>query len=705
MNALRQIAPALLLATACAAQISPAQTSPAHPDPAQIPKWFPPDQLMTIGVYYYPEAWPESQWERDIANIKKLGFEYIHLAEFAWAFMEPTEGNYQFAWLDKVVAIAARNGLKVVLCTPSATPPAWLSQKHPEILMVTADGRRMEHGSREQADWSSPVYRQYVEKIDAQMALHYGSNPVVWGWQLDNELSHYGQGISYAPPSQLKFRSWLREKYGTIGKLNADWGNSFWSQMYNDFDQIRIPDPRDLVAGANPHAMLDVNRWFASETADYLRFQTAVLRRYVKSQWITTNFMMNFERVNPALSEKDLDIMSFTMYPVSGGLFRGELGFRMGDPAVIGFTHDFLRNLGSGIEGPMELQPGQVNWASVNPWPLPGVIHSWIMRAFAQGSRLVCVYRYRQPLYGDELYHKSMVEPDGVTLAPGGKEFVQAIQEVQAMRKLYQPGLKEPADYAARRTAFLNSFENRWDEDNHPQTNRWNTTDHWMKYYRALKSVMAPVEVITEDKDFSKYPYLIAPSYQLVDKDLIARFTSYAENGGTLILTCRTGQKDRRGHIWETLWAQPIYDLIGAAIPKYDVLPPGRDGKVTAGGKTYGWGSWGDILEPRPGTEVLATYADQFYKGSAAAVSHKLGKGRVVYIGVDTLTGDMEADLIRQIYGKTSGLPLNFMVDWRDGFWVASNFTDIAQPIPAPATAKIISGSRVVPAGGTTIWQ
>ena len=337
------------------------------------------------------------------------------------------------------------------------------------------------------------------------------------------------------------------------------------------------------------------------------------------------------------------------------------------------------------------------------------MIHSWIMRSFAEGARLVCVYRYRQPLYGDELYHKTMVEPDGVTLAPGGKEFVQAIQEVQALRKLYQPDAKEPADYAARRTAFLNNFDNRWDMDNHPQTNRWNTIDHWMKYYRALKSMMAPVDVITEDKDFSKYPYLVAPAYQLLDKQLIDRFTTYAQNGGTLILTCRTGQKDRRGHIWEALWAEPIYDLIGAAIPKYDVLPAGRDGKVTSGTKTYGWGSWADILTPRPAQDVLATYADQFYKGSAAAVSHKLGKGRIVYIGVDSLNGDLEADLLWSVYNATGAkparLPLNFMVDWRNGFWVANNFTDTNQLIPAPATAKILSGTRSIPAGGTTIWQ
>jgi beta-galactosidase len=494
-----------------------------------------------------------------------------------------------------------------------------------------------------------------------------------------------------------------------VDRLNTDWGNAFWSQMYNSFDQIQMPNPQELPAGANPHSMLDLHRWFASEAADYLRFQASTLRRYVKNQWITTNFMMNYELINPALSEKDLDILTFTMYPVSGGLFRGDLGFRMGDPAQVSFTHDFLRNLGSGVEGPMELQPGQVNWAPVNPWPQPGVIHAWIMRAFVLGGRIVCVYRYRQPLAGDELYHKTIVEPDGVTLAPGGKEFVDSIRDVNEARKLFRANSPAPPEYEARRTAFINSFENRWDIDNHKQTIRWNTVDHWLKYYRGLKSMEAPVDVITEEKDFSKYKYLIAPSYQLIDRSLIARFQRFAENGGTLILTCRTGQKDRRGHIWEALWAEPIYDLIGAAIPKYDDLPVGRNGKVTFNGRDYTWGSWADILQTRPGTEVLATYADQFYRGSAAATRHKLGKGQVIYVGVDTIDGQFETDLLHKVYedsgAKPASLPLNLMIDWRDGFWVATNFTDIAQELPTHSRAKFVSGGRTIPPGGVAIWQ
>jgi beta-galactosidase len=675
---------------------------------AQNPDWFPKKDMLTIGVYYYPEAWPESQWPRDMTNIRKLGMEFVHMGEFAWYFMEPEEGKYNFDWLEKNVDLAAKNGLKVVLCTPSATPPIWLEREHPEILMVDAEGRTMDHGSREQADWSSPVYREYVRKIDTELAKRFGNDPRVWGWQIDNELSHYGRRFSYSKAATAKFRDWLREKYGTIDRLNQDWGGAFWSEMYQNFDQIDIPNKETLVADPSPHAVLDFERWFAHEAADYIAMQAHIIRLYSKNQWITTNFMTLHEDVDPSLSQKTLDVFTWTHYPVHGELNQGPLGFRLGSAEEMSFMHDFMRSF-NGLSGPMELQPGQVNWGRVNPWPLPGAIHMWILRAFGAGARLVCTYRYRQPLYNSELYHKGLAETDGVTPSPGGREYAQAMRGVIELRKHYKPDAREPQAYAARKTAFLISYDNRWDISNHPQTVRWNTVGHWMKYYRALKSVEAPVDVITPDRDFSKYPFLVAPAYQLVDDDLIKGFTEYVQNGGHLILTSRSGQKDPRGHLWEGPWAAPILPLIGAKIPIYDVLPVGVNGKVTASGKSYAWGSWGDILEPDAGTEVLATYADQFYSGKAAAVTRKLGRGTATYIGVDTLDGELERALIHRVYEaagvQPANLDPNFLIDWRDGFWVATNFASKTESIPASANAQILIGNRDVPPGGVTVWM
>jgi len=324
-------------------------------------------------------------------------------------------------------------------------------------------------------------------------------------------------------------------------------GTSFWSQVYQRFDQIRLPNPQEFVAQFNPHQMLDAQRWFAAEAADHLRFQTNLLREHCgHRQWITTNHIHNFPAVNPALNARDFDVVSWTLYPVHGHANRGPLGFRLGDPSVLTFAGDFMRSL-NGQHGIMELQPGQVNWGEVNPQPHPGAVHLWIMRTFATGAKFVCTYRYRQPRSGAELYHYGIVGPDGVTPTNGGEQFAQAARDLVALRKVATPAAPLPPAYAARRAAILYRYENRWDIDNHKQNKAWDTYEHLLKYHRALKRVGAPVDVLTEEKDFSVYPFLIAPAYQLLDAALVARWKTYAEAGGHLILTCRTGQKDRRG--------------------------------------------------------------------------------------------------------------------------------------------------------------
>jgi beta-galactosidase len=226
-----------------------------------------------------------------------------------------------------------------------------------------------------------------------------------------------------------------------------------------------------------------------------------------------------------------------------------------------------------------------------------------------------------------------------------------------------------------------------------------------------LKSLGAPVDVITEDKDFERYPFLVAPAYQLVDASLVARFTKYAEAGGHLVLSLRTGTKDRNGHFWEGPWATPILDLIGAEIPLYDVLPAPHLGNVKSAvsGKSYEWGVWAEVLKPRTGTSVLARHEDQFYAGEATVVTRKLGKGTVTYIGVETQTGDLEKEILRKVFTDASvaveDYPSQLFVDWRDGFWTASNFSSVKQAAPLPVGATPLVGTRELPPAGVAIWR
>ena len=254
----------------------------------------------------------------------------------------------------------------------------------------------------------------------------------------------------------------------------------------------------------------------------------------------------------------------------------------------------------------MELQPGQVNWGSINPQPLPGAVRLWMWSVFAGGSDFICTYRYRQPLYGTEQYHYGIVGTDGVTVTPGGREYETFIKEIRELRKHYAPRETKPADYLARRTAILFNHENSWSIERQKQNRTWDTFAHIEKYYRTLKSFGAPVDFVSEQKELTEYPVVIAPAYQLADKELVNKWIAYVKNGGNLVLTCRTAQKDRYGRLPEAPFGSMITPLTGNEMNFYDLLLPEDPGTVVMNGKQYAWNTWGEILIPASDSQVWA---------------------------------------------------------------------------------------------------
>jgi beta-galactosidase len=696
----------LLLALALSPSIAGAQSRRDAASSAErsAERFFPAQDFMRVGVYYYPEHWPESEWERDFAKMESMGFEFVHMGEFAWAMMEPEDGQFDFAWLDRAVALAAKHHLRVVLCTPTPCPPAWLAESHPEIFLVGADGRRREHGSRGNAALADPTFLRYSERIVTELARRYGKNPDVWGWQLDNEPIAQPD---YSPSAREAFQKWLEAKYSTAENLNREWGAAFWSLRYNGFDQVRAPNPTFLY-GVSPHAVLDFRRFTADQTARHLDWQAGLLRKHTDPrQWITTNYINNIGASDPRRTTA-LDFVSFTLYPVSGGSNLGEDGFRLGWQDGMAFGTSFYRPI-AGATGVMELQPGQVNWANINPQPMPGAVRMWLWHAFAGGASFACTYRYRQPLYGSEQYHYGIVRTDGVTPSPGGLEYSRVANEMRELRAKYEPIPEMPRALAARRTAILWNHENLWNLDQQRQTVLWDTWGHMFRYMETALSFGAPVTFVSEEDDWSSYLVLVAPAYQLLDEALVAKWTRYVEAGGDLVLTCRTGQKKRNGQLWEAKWAAPIAPLVGADVAFFDLLLERGNGEVEAKGKRYAWNAWGDVLEPAAGTETLATYANQFYAGKAAAVSRKLGKGTVTYVGVQTKDGALERDLMRAIYTRagvsTESYPPGVYVTWRDGFWVGVNYSSEPVELPAPAGTKLIVGQQPLRPADVVVWR
>ena len=667
--------------------------------------WFSDERLSLVGAYYYPEHWDESQWERDLKRMSDLGFEFTHFGEFAWAEIESEEGSFDFTWLDRAVGLAAKYGLKVVLCTPTATPPVWLTRKHPEILLQDEFGHRLDHGVRQHASFSSPTYRKYALKMVEKLAEHFGNNETVIGWQLDNEPDVQ---YDYSAESLTEFRNYLIDRYGgDIRALNHAWGASFWSQTYRSFEEITFPQMRAPLM--NPHQILDFRRYAAHQTHTFLASQCHTIRKYAASrQWITTNYIPNYGEGNIG-GCRALDFESYTRYMVHGeDPGKTGLSYRLGDPLRICKPNDMFRSV-SGTYGVMELQLGQVNWGRINPQPEPGAVRLWLWSVFAGGSDFICTYRFRQPLFGIEQYHAGIMESDGITLSRGGREFKTFIDELKRLRRHYAPREEKPEEYRSRRAAILFNPENTWNIDRQKQNETWNTDGHIDKYYAALKSMGAPVDFIREESDFSRYPVLIAPAYQLVDSALIRKWEAYVRAGGCLVLTCRTGHKDRSGHLFQTRYGAKIADLIGARIEFYDLLLPDYPGQVKKGNETYAWNTWGEVLTPMVGSTVLASYDSEFYGGEAAAVKHRIGQGFVVYVGVDSRDGRFERSILSDIYEQLRipvlDLPTGVVAEYRNGFGIVLNYSDSAYVFPVPATAEILIGQPQIKSADVLIFK
>ncbi|MEN3322606.1 beta-galactosidase [Mariniflexile soesokkakense] len=670
----------------------------------QFDHFFPTKNLTTVGVYYYPEHWNPTQWERDLKNIAEMGYEFTHFGEFAWAQLEPEEGKYDFKWLDTALELAAKYNLKVIMCTSTATPPVWLVRKHPDVLATMEDGSKMDHGSRQHATFSNNYYRSYSMKMIAELAKKYGHDKRVIGWQIDNEPR---RSLDYGNDALNRYREWLKEKYKTIDVLNEAWGNNFWSGTYSHFDEINLPLHKQW--GMNLHSQLDHYRFADHETASFLDEQAIEIRKYAtKNQWITSNYIPMYDVGYVGMS-KELDFDCYTRYMVYGSdLGIGSQGYRVGEYSRIAMANDFFRPL-KGMYGVMELQPGQVNWGSINPQPLPGTIRMWLWHVFAGGSKFTCTYRYRAPLYGYEQYHYGIVGTDGVTPTTGGKEFNQFINEINKLRKKFNAKVTLPESYLKRKTGVLFNSDNVMGINLNKQTKEWDTEAHFLKYYKAVKSFGAPVDFVRDSTNFSNYPVLIAPAYQMIDQQMIDKLTSYAQNGGNLVLSCRSGIQNRNGHLWEAKFYEPIWKLIGSEIESYDLLMPQSTGKTKFNNQEFEWTSWGDLLKPFKGTETWGTYNSEFYSGTPSIVHYKLDKGTVTYIGVDSKNGDLEKQVLTKLYKQQNiaieNYPEGIMVEYRDGFGIAVNYSDKPYNMNLPQNSEILIGNKTLKTADVLVWK
>lgn len=589
-------------------------------------------EKISLGVCYYPEQWEESLWENDLNRMLEMGIKTVRVAEFAWNVFEPHDGEFTFDLFDRFLALAEKTGMKVIFGTPTATPPAWLTHKHPEVLNADINGVLLRHGSRRHYNYNSPVYREYCARIVEKLAEHYGDSPVIVGWQIDNELNAEANRF-YSEADSVAFRAFVREKYHTLDELNRAWGTRFWNQTYTDWEEVFVPR-RTSNNAINPHLMLDYLRFISESVIGFVKLQADILRGHIKNgAYITTNGM--FPDVdNHKMTSEQLDFYMYDSYPNFSYGTDGRGKYDYGDwypDRNVSRDLTVVRSISPNF-GIMEQQSGANSWNiwGLSPSPKPGQMTLWAMQSIAHGADYVSFFRYRTATVGTEIYWHGILNYDN--------RDNRKTDEVRSLAKLADK--LEPVTGTRYRAEFgiLRDYDNIFDSE----TDQWHSSVEWESadgLFRAAELTHTPFDFvyINEHTDVEKlvaYPVLFYPHALILTEKTASLLEEYVRRGGKLVLACRTGYKDENGHC--RMMPLPCCAAPLAGVDIKDSTAVARGDAVVDmifDGKRIPSGIYNDILIPDEGTEVLGVYDGGYYKGEPAVTSHKLGDGEVVYFG------------------------------------------------------------------------
>lgn len=469
----------------------------------------------TLGVCYYPEHWPEDHWADDAARMVATGLTWVRIGEFGWSRMEPAPGTLAWDWLDRAIAVLGDAGLKIILGTPTATPPRWMIDKHLDMLPVDAQGRTRKFGSRRHYDFSHPGYRDECKRIAGLMGERYGRNPHIAAWQIDNEYDCHDTTLSYSDAARKGFQDWLAQRYQSIDALNRAWGNVFWSMEYDSFDQIDLPNM--TVTEANHPHLLAFRRYSSDQVVAFNKLQADTLRKYSDAPLIH-NFMGRITTFDHWTVGADLDVASWDSYPIGflSDRLEGTPAFkqaflRQGHPDNQAFHHDLYRAVGKGRMWVMEQQPGPVNWAPYNPAPLPGMARLWAWEAFAHGAETVCYFRWRQAPFAQEQMHAGLLRPDSAP-APALAEARQVADEIAALADV---------GTAPAQAALVFDYESAWGWDAQPQGADFEMFRLAFAAYCALRRAGLNIDILPPDtKDLSAYQLVMAPGIMNLSEPL-----------------------------------------------------------------------------------------------------------------------------------------------------------------------------------------
>ena len=579
---------------------------------------------MWLGVDYYPEQWDAELMEQDLDTIVELGCNVIRIAEFSWHLMEKKEGQYDFSFFDRVIEKAKERNLKVIMGTPTATIPAWLAKKHPDILSEFEGGKKRAFGGRHVYCFNSPHMYTYSEKIIRELVEHYKDEESIVAWQIDNEIGHEGSDVCYCENCQRAFRNYLSKKFaGDIDALNEMYGTKFWSQEYNEFSEI--PTPTETITTHNPALRQDWERFRSQSIVDFMAFQADLIKKIAPDAVVMHDFPGGGlgKHVDYSKVAKTLDQVAYNNYPVWGGQKEPIA------PHEIAFALDYIRGLKGENFWITEAIMGAQGHDVTGFLPRPNQAKMWSYQSMAHGADSLMYFRYRGATKGAEQFCYGVIDADNVKR----RKFYEVQSFFHDIAK-YKEAMEAPVKNEA---AIVYDYDSLASFRIQRQSILLDPAAEMQKFYKAFYDQNVGVDVIPEDRDFSFYKVVILPQMIITKPEMEEKVASFVKNGGTVIVTYRHAVKNADNNVpfGETL---PVHynALAGLTVEETESLQDYDAFPVVGSGAFEGvegvGGIFRDMIQVQD-AEVLFRYADAFYQEFAAVTKKQTGKGTMYYVG------------------------------------------------------------------------
>jgi beta-galactosidase len=565
------------------------------------------------GGDYNPEQWPPEIWDDDFSKMRKAGITAVTIGVFSWVSLQPSEDEFTFEWMDTIFEKARANDIRIILATPTAAQPAWMSRKYPEVLRSDERGVRKEHGQRVNYCPNSPDYRRFSAQIAGKLAERYGQHPALILWHISNE---YG-GVCYCETCAEKFREWLQSRYSTLDELNARWWTAFWSHTYTDWSQINPPRAQGehLTHGLN----VDYFRFMSESQLACYTNERDVIRAITRDIPITTNLMGAFKPLDYRQWAKEMDVIAWDCYPRPNQ-----------SPGEIAFMHDSFRGLKDGQPFLlMEQTPSSQNWQAINALKRPGVLRLWSYLAVAHGADSVLYFQWRRGRGGCEKLHGAVVEH-------AGREDTRVFREVSELSaELIHLGDQIIGAETRSKVGIVFDWDN-WHavEDAIGPVKDKRYYDTVASHYLAFYQKNIPVDVLFPDSDLSQYSIVIAPMLYMLKPGFAEKVEAFVGSGGTFVTTVHSSRVDETDLAFENGYPGPLSDVLGIWVEETDAIYPDQHNTIVmadGSGKTYTCGHLADLLHVTT-AEVLATYGEDFYAGMPVLTRNIFGEGSAYFI-------------------------------------------------------------------------